>query len=74
MELKPCPFCGGSADVYYKKANRPYTKGIAFVQCDVCDAESGIVYGVFGNEEEEGFWEQTSFLRAREKWNTRTGG
>ena len=33
-EIKPCPFCGGEAEV------RAYTLTLQFVQCKVCNASS----------------------------------
>lgn len=35
VELKPCPFCGGQAQV------RTMALGIAAVYCNVCHASSG---------------------------------
>lgn len=32
MKLKPCPFCGGEADLYFLSYDRRY-----FVICEKCD-------------------------------------
>jgi Lar family restriction alleviation protein len=41
MVLKPCPFCGGEADLYYDKQDPdfPFT-----VRCGDCDVERCMIY------------------------------
>ena len=39
-ELKPCPFCGGSAK-FRRKRNGPHLEN--FVKCRGCNARSGVV-------------------------------
>lgn len=39
-ELKPCPFCGGSAK-FRRRRNGPYLEN--FVKCRGCNCRSGVV-------------------------------
>lgn len=56
-DLKPCPFCGGDAEIIYREsAARPPNWDKSFVQCRRCEAESN--------------WEET-IEQAITAWNTR---
>lgn len=37
-ELRPCPFCGGGAELAFGGEGSCTTKGKSFVRCKVCNA------------------------------------
>ncbi len=49
-ELKPCPFCGGKAEIWVEQWEKRRTYGASCTQCDVClplkktSAEAGRVW------------------------------
>lgn len=55
-ELKPCPFCGGKAEIW--RANESYPKRKAWI---ACMGGCGVMTNEFDNNEQ-----------AAEIWNTRT--
>lgn len=68
MKIKPCPFCGSGAELYYVYGRNGYfTK----VECDVCGAQSK-VFG-FGKNEElpEKWYEELPAMKAIAYWNRR---
>lgn len=58
-ELKPCPFCGGEANIIGGKTDA-YT--FYYVICSVCNTRSGDVFKGLEGEK-----------KARETWNRRDG-
>ena len=68
MELKPCPFCGGSA--------LPWRKGykgkmLYWVECDICGAKSK-AHGIDCSEcEGENKWDNVACYKAGLSWNHR---
>ena len=60
-ELKPCPFCGGEAEIetfYPSSPMRLLGWKYAYVECQVCGCRSGVKIGVD---------------EAIETWNRRAG-
>ena len=41
LDPKPCPFCGESAEVVVAGDHGNPGRGVAYVSCDSCGAESG---------------------------------
>lgn len=67
MELKKCPFCGGTADVW----KRPGKYGtMVFVKCDICEAQTRVKTAKAVEDEDE-FWEQTAVQQVFDLWNRR---
>ena len=61
MDLKPCPFCGGNAELRHTEGNSEYGK-TAFVACLRCGANSRMVSLSFKYSADE---------KAIEAWNRR---
>ena len=67
-ELKPCPFCGHEANIYYRGTRN----GIVFyVQCDVCMAQTRVFRAYNEDTESDDFWDQLPVLKAIDAWNRR---
>ena len=70
VELKPCPFCGGEADIsFYASVDSPEPKG-RFVECMSC-AAAGPSFEIQGDAPDRDEYTQTKAIAA---WNTRVGG
>lgn len=72
VNLKPCPFCGGTAHAYYKdywedgespKKSDP-TKTAMWVRCDCCWAQTGA-------SNNERMNDMDCLMAVTEKWNRR---
>lgn len=66
-ELKPCPFCGGNAQIYQHTGyGKPYKKGLFQVECadETTDEGCGCKIDEWWSTEQE----------AIEAWNTRSSG
>lgn len=61
MELKPCPFCGGKANLHTTVRNRFYVS--AYIMCDKCGSSSRY----FDDNENDG----TFIFKAIKEWNMR---
>ena len=66
-DLKPCPFCGGKADFWWRSGK--YSPFI-YVQCQSCEAQTRVC-SAKGNPADEAFWDQDIVLLVAEKWNRR---
>ena len=63
-ELLPCPFCGGSADVYEHTGRIMSGHYTARGECDSCEEVKGALgYGITKDE---------AYTNAAKLWNTRT--
>lgn len=68
--IKPCPFCGGQADLY-SDLNDPYEGGyIVFGKCEVCGSR-GKAFHVAEDPLETGNWGTPRCNDAVEAWNLR---
>jgi len=69
-ELKPCPFCGGEANLY-----RTYGRYGWFItaQCEVCGARSKIFW-TRSDPNDPDFWECKAASKATVAWNRRKVG
>lgn len=75
-ELKPCPFCGGRAEL---KPGKLYADDVVFVKCTKCHARTNFVWinhpsldittGML--KEGERYTEQQAKKKAIEAWNRR---
>jgi len=69
-DLKPCPFCGGEADIsFYAKAHNPEVIAGRFVECVNCDA-AGPPFDIQGEMPDRDEYTQTKAITA---WNRRAG-
>lgn len=66
MKLKPCPFCGGEADLWAKYGKNGH---FAFCQCAVCSASAKTVF--IGLERPDDWGDSLAATRAVEAWNRR---
>ena len=67
LELKPCPFCGSEANLYYVEGKRYY---FVLCECEVCGAKTKSF--LIGREIDEKTWFETlPAHRAIEAWNRR---
>ena len=48
-ELKPCPFCGGQAEMNVRGGNYGYTPDIYYVRCKRCGAKIEIISNNYKN-------------------------
>ena len=64
-ELKPCPFCGESAEVHHYTQSMRGDRVIRWVECDTCNARGPDSVSTLGLEARE---------QAAQKWNRRTEG
>lgn len=44
-KLKPCPFCGGKAEMFELDQDEPANAGGSVIQCSVCQASSAVEFG-----------------------------
>lgn len=66
-KLKPCPFCGGEANVVIAPM-----EGTAYVECKHCSAMMGR-YRKSGESDHKGFWTHFETQeKAIEAWNRRS--
>lgn len=63
IEVKPCPFCGGTPSIEYHPGQFGYYHSTARIECERCNAS--IEKGVPGKTEEEAY----RFMAGR--WNRR---
>lgn len=73
-DIKPCPFCGGSAEVRLKphlKAFKNDYSYYVFVQCCVCGGSSKTFYLTMDSEKDN-CMEYAAPHYAIEAWNRRT--
>ena len=61
-KLKPCPFCGGKAELRIHRGDYGYTPDIYIAECKWCGAKISEVSGNYVDLKE----------RVIGKWNTRT--
>lgn len=67
MELKKCPFCGGTADVW----KRPGKFGMmVYVKCDICECQTRVKTAKATVDDAE-FWGQTAVQQVFDLWNRR---
>ena len=66
--LKPCPFCGGSADLYSRGTRYGI---IIYAKCDVCDAQTRAKTAKGDPYKDDGFWEQMAAESVITLWNSR---
>lgn len=67
MKLKPCPFCGGEADIL----SRIGSKGpFVFARCCVCNAQTRVKTAVDFDDDDD-FWNQNAVYEVQRLWNTR---
>lgn len=65
-ELKPCPFCGGQADLWWKHSRIGY---FTVVVCSICKS-SGKIFSF--DDELPNEWESSiEAKRAKQAWNRR---
>ncbi len=69
-KLKPCPFCGGEADLYREYGRRSW---FISVRCEVCEARSR-AHETRKDADEEDFWECGAAAKAKRDWNRRKVG
>lgn len=69
MEIKKCPFCGGSACLNSNYSNRSRSYFV-YVRCDICGAQGK----VYRSQEEPAAanWNNTECNDAINAWNMRT--
>ena len=69
MNLKPCPFCGGEAEIINIKPDRPYFA----VKCKECRAQSRTAKCMTWKTNKERFAEKVDKTKqwAAEAWNRR---
>jgi Lar family restriction alleviation protein len=67
-KLKPCPFCGGEAEVISKWTDNG--RRIVRVRCSVCQAQSPYK----ANPELHGWFRWIDCDKAAEAWNRRADG
>ena len=67
-ELKPCPFCGGEADIMARCGYK--NRWFVFAKCKICDAQSK-VKNVPGDPDDDGFWERDAVFSVADSWNRR---
>lgn len=68
IDLKPCPFCGGEAEITF--SGIPERGGYIVARCTVCRASAGACY-YRGEEIEIPLEETVGGIRAAEMWNWR---
>lgn len=66
MGLKPCPFCGGEADILINCGRYSY---FAVVQCSMCSS-SGKAYSAGADRDDEGRI-RSAAIRSAKAWNRR---
>lgn len=71
-KLKPCPFCGGEAEIAFSGATYLCWKGYIVARCATCGAS---VKGAFyhGEEIEIALDETIGGAKAERAWNRRVG-
>lgn len=69
-KLKPCPFCGGEADLWYNHGRYCY---FVYCQCSVCSAQSRTfsLGRIVPNDNDEEWADSAPAARAVEAWNRR---
>jgi Lar family restriction alleviation protein len=67
-ELKPCPFCGGTALVYTQQSRY---NAFAYIQCDTCSTRSKTVPTPYEYDDDR-FWGSEAFYRIVRAWNRRS--
>ena len=69
-ELKPCPFCGGEAEIKNTRVGRPYFA----VVCSNCRASTRIVRSITWKKREELYNHTMGLIKdaAIDAWNRRT--
>ena len=71
-DLKPCPFCGGEADIWIKSQNRhPFVGSYILVKCDVCGACTKTFYNLNDIPEDDSWTHWETAERAIKAWNRR---
>lgn len=68
-EMKPCPFCGDNAALYYSSGRYGC---FCYVECDLCGAKSKAVS--MGTRNPDDDWaESLPAFKAIDAWNRRVG-
>lgn len=71
-KLKPCPFCGGEAEITFSGRIGDNWRGYIVAKCEICGASSkGAFY--YGPEIEIDLEETVGGEKAMKAWNMRTG-
>ena len=73
IDLRPCPFCGGEANLYKVYSSKhKYQCWFINAYCTVCGARSK-PYPAKNDPDETG-WNDEACRAASQAWNRRTGG
>ena len=71
MTLKPCPFCGGIAQIVRTGFPAGFNRGEIMVRCATCKARSATVCVAFDLRTKHEISEQTAIVCAVTAWNRR---
>lgn len=72
-ELKPCPFCGGEADLHWRSEGRRERRIFVYAACDICGAQTR-TFETTTDPDSEDFWDCLEAQRAMKLWNSRKRG
>lgn len=65
-DIKPCPFCGGKADIFCNYSRNGY---LVFVKCGSCSAQSGVKLSTESPVDDH--WANVPCTTVIENWNRR---
>lgn len=74
-QIKPCPFCGGTASIWQKgfyDKNRKETAWLVFVKCDMCRSTGKMFVADDEDEPSKNNWDTYECQQAKTAWNMRS--